>query len=494
MKKITILFALIAASIYGLKAQTNTPPLPNGNTKIGEHLTVGNSNEIWSDASNLYFNYRGNAVATHFWNKNGSTGASVLSILNTGKVGVGITTPLVPLQINAGSYTDNMALGTATGGFSLTGANGLYGLFSGVSSDGHVWMQVGRNDGLTNTYPLTLQTQGGNVGIGTNSPTVKLTVQSQSTEIAKFSGINNYNYGTFKIIGGTASTPYWRGIFIGANIKMNSTYPEIETSGFRAAAIGFGTDSGEGHIGFFTTSSTALGSILSENMRIMPNGNVGIGTTSPVKSLQIKKNVPNGVGASLMLQNENYSTNNGAETEIILSHLTDNGNPYRYAKIHTVGADAYGTVDRLSFGIATSSSNYSDILTLKSTGNVGIGTTSPQYKLSVKGTIGCGEVKVEDVSSWPDFVFHPTYKLRTLGEVEQFIKANNHLPEIPTESEVKQNGIGLGEMNAKLLQKIEELTLYMIEQNNKMDQQQKQINELKELNNVLVKEVQNIKK
>jgi hypothetical protein len=71
--------------------------------------------------------------------------------------------------------------------------------------------------------------------------------------------------------------------------------------------------------------------------------------------------------------------------------------------------------------------------------------------------------------------------------VEQFIKANNHLPEIPTEAEVKQNGVGLGEMNAKLLQKIEELTLYMIEQ-------QKQINELKAQNLKFSKDLETIKK
>jgi len=128
-------------------------------------------------------------------------------------------------------------------------------------------------------------------------------------------------------------------------------------------------------------------------------------------------------------------------------------------------------------------------------GNVGIGTTNTfGYKLAVNGTIGAKEVKVENTSAWPDFVFRTNYKLRTLGEVEQFIKTNNHLPEIPTESEVKQNGVSLGEMNAKLLQKVEELTLYMIEQNKKMDQQQKQLNELKEQNSTLAKEIQSIKK
>ena len=72
-----------------------------------------------------------------------------------------------------------------------------------------------------------------------------------------------------------------------------------------------------------------------------------------------------------------------------------------------------------------------------------------------------------------DIVFNPSLKLRPLSEVEQFIKANNHLPEILSEAEVKENGIGLGEMNAKLLQQIEQFTFYLIEKDkeNKLQEQ-----------------------
>ena len=95
---------------------------------------------------------------------------------------------------------------------------------------------------------------------------------------------------------------------------------------------------------------------------------------------------------------------------------------------------------------------------------VGIGTTNPgSFKLAVEGIIGAREVKVT-TDSWADFVFEPDYKLMSLADLETFIKTNKHLPEIPTTAEVKENGIAVGEMNAKLLQKIEELTLYIIEQ------------------------------
>lgn len=111
---------------------------------------------------------------------------------------------------------------------------------------------------------------------------------------------------------------------------------------------------------------------------------------------------------------------------------------------------------------------------------VGIGTTNldPNNKLSVNGSIRSKEVKVE--ASWPDFVFESDYELRTLEEVEKHITENGHLPEIPSEAEVSRNGINLGEMNSKLLLKIEELTLYLIEQNKQLKSQSEIITQLQE--------------
>ena len=82
--------------------------------------------------------------------------------------------------------------------------------------------------------------------------------------------------------------------------------------------------------------------------------------------------------------------------------------------------------------------------------------------------------------SWFDHVFNQDYKLRSLSELEQFIKTNKHLPEIPSEKEVQENGINLGEMQGKLLLKIEELTLYIIEQEKQMKEMQKRLSELEE--------------
>jgi hypothetical protein len=96
------------------------------------------------------------------------------------------------------------------------------------------------------------------------------------------------------------------------------------------------------------------------------------------------------------------------------------------------------------------------------TGNVGIGTANPTEKLSVNGNIRCKQVEVT-LLNWSDFVFDRDYELMPLGELEAYIDQNSHLPGVPTAEEVKANGNNLGEMDAILLKKIEELTLYVIE-------------------------------
>ncbi|MDR1112734.1 MAG: hypothetical protein LBL18_03095 [Bacteroidales bacterium] len=106
------------------------------------------------------------------------------------------------------------------------------------------------------------------------------------------------------------------------------------------------------------------------------------------------------------------------------------------------------------------SGNY--FLFLADDGNVGIGTGQPVEKLSVNGKICAKEVRVT-LSGWPDFVFDSDYQLLSLPATEDYIKTNGHLPDMPTASEVEEQGIQLGEMNALLLKKIEEMTLHIIE-------------------------------
>ena len=109
-------------------------------------------------------------------------------------------------------------------------------------------------------------------------------------------------------------------------------------------------------------------------------------------------------------------------------------------------------------------------------GNVNVGSNSYVRNLNVHGTIFAKEVNVTTSVPFPDFVFKEDYDLLSLNKVDQFIKENGHLPDIPSEAEVLKNGISLGEMQAKLLQKIEELTLYVIELDKKNKQLEAMIN------------------
>lgn len=118
---------------------------------------------------------------------------------------------------------------------------------------------------------------------------------------------------------------------------------------------------------------------------------------------------------------------------------------------------------------------------------VGIGTTYTKgFKLGVNGKIAAEEVKVALYDNWSDFVFKKDYKLPSLNDVENFIEEKGHLKDIPSEKEVYKNGIYLGEMDSKLLQKIEELTLYTIQQEKKIEKIEKENEYLKVVKNKFI--------
>lgn len=124
-------------------------------------------------------------------------------------------------------------------------------------------------------------------------------------------------------------------------------------------------------------------------------------------------------------------------------------------------------------GTAITPLSITPIMTTDASGNISINSsnTYPQYKLAVNGAMVVTSATVKVYKNWPDYVFHKDYSLPSLNNLKTYIDQNHHLPEIPTEAEVYKNGLNLGEMDKKLVKKVEELTLYLIEKD-KSDAQQ----------------------
>jgi len=226
------------------------------------------------------------------------------------------------------------------------------------------------------------------------------------------------------------------------------------------------------------------------------NGNVGIGTASPAYLMDVRKIAENN-GLERIAQ---YTVSDAPNESLTIMNGTGiNGRFIPWIEASRTHTDDY------VFGITASVPGSSDIgdkpmmrfdarwsagalinrplfswgsystsyMIMNAKGNLGIGTSNPQHKLSVKGKIQAQEIKVTTTSAdWPDYVFEEDYKLKSLKDLEIFVKTNKHLPDMPTTNEVELNSIQLGEMVKKLLKNNEELTLHVISL-------QKQIDDLK---------------
>jgi hypothetical protein len=190
------------------------------------------------------------------------------------------------------------------------------------------------------------------------------------------------------------------------------------------------------------------------------NGNLGVGNLAPSQKLTVNGNILLGLGNAIgMALTDSTSYDGKYLPNYGIQWVSDSQLP----GAPTLWAGSFGGIKLFT--------NRVPRLSINVDGNVGIGTITPgAYKLAVEGTIGGRRIKVTQQSTWADFVFQPDYQLPSLQEVENYINTNKHLPGIPTTEEVQKEGVDVGEMNKLLLQKVEELTLYMIKIQKEVDQ------------------------
>ncbi len=374
--------------------------------------------------------------------------------LKDGNVGIGTTTPQNKLDVNGNaSVTGNViATGaiyaqTTTGsGMFLAGGNdatfndiniantvGIFGNYNPAVAS----LKLGNTGGTISGY-------NGNIGIGTTAPGAKLgfaDVYSTATP----DGITWYNpnptaYGIHKTAGSWAAPDYqqlrlgWEtGIILDPGTAYGKSYVDIKGGGLKVTNI---TTTGQS---IFTTPGSVSGE------------------TSTLKL---------------------YST---------FANYPADKFPRYSARITSGYAGGVWGTEYLAIGVGGSDNAFIDPkeqMRINANGSVSIGTTDPKgYKLAVAGSIVAEKLVVKLQSNWPDNVFEESYNLRSLNEVENFIKENKHLPEIPSAKEMEtKDGIDVGTIQTKLLQKIEELTLYMIEQ-------KKEIETLKQENETIKKTI-----
>lgn len=377
-------------------------------------------------------------------------------ITTAGNVGIGTAAPgsrldvvgdgTNALVINARSRQTNSYLALTTGAaddaagefaFERTGAN-AGNTYIGGNATGNI---VFRSGGYTHKMLIT---PSGNVGIGISSPATKLHVQDANPEIAMGLAADPTAYNRFGFTGGSDPfKSYWA-----QNATWNgSQWNHVSGAGYNGGAVKL-----QQYYGTFQIDTAPIGTttdpiVWNTRFYVANSGNIGVGTTTPTGKLEISQ-----VNAAGWSGNLKAARVVSPDTSYYLDLNT-----------YIIGAGNVG----YHF-----SPNGNTGMVIATTGNVGIGTTNPTHKLAVKGTIRAQEIIVDN-TNWADYVFEDSYRLAPLREVEQHIKEKKHLPGIPSTAEVAANGVSMGDMQAKLLSKVEELTLHLIrleKENNELRQ------------------------
>lgn len=370
-------------------------------------------------------------------------------VTTNANVGIGTDSPGEKLHIVGGNIkTNNHIFIEAWPSF---GTGKAYIWYNG---DGGGGLQTGFLSLGADTYDQLVITSEGRVGIGINQPEERL-----------------------HVVNGNIKTD--KKLFVGDNIEADkgiliNAFPNHGTG---QGKIWYdGTDGDGEEIAFLGFGAGGQWS----DLVIQDGGNVGIGTKAPEEKIHVNgqgrfkfdsgvveidgiSNEPSNewVRGSILFSRDGDLDYDVGTEQFVLGTATNNDFAaimHRYPGqlgFYTGSGGSFTNLSNQDFR------NTFERITIEHTGNVGIGCINPQNKLDVNGTIRATEVIVE--TGWCDFVFDDDYNLPSLDKVESYIKEKKHLPDIPSEKEIKEEGLSMASMMVKQMQKIEELTLYVIE-------------------------------
>lgn len=402
--------------------------------------------QVGTNTTNYIPKWNGTSLVTGVLQDNGTnlwTGSPAFAGTR-GKLDLYNTTTSKGLNVETAYSTTGQAEGIHS--FVTTASTGTkYGFYN------QVWQTTGTS-GVVNGIYNDIQNYGTGVGYG-NRTVMDLLGSgiNYGNYTSMTSGASGTLYGDYKTMSGLGSL-YGQYISIPATSGSNTktgVYVNIPSS---------------------TGSNYGLFSVVDENNsgsyaaflygKVYCTGNVGIGVTNPQAQLHVDFGEDaEPAGGGFIISGSTSSTNIAIDNNEIM-------------------ARSNGAVSKLFLN-----NDGGDISMCYAGGNVMIGASAPAtgYLLTVDGKVICEELKVQMSENWPDYVFEEDHVMPSISELKSFVAENKHLPGIPTATEVKENGISVGEMQRKMMQKIEELSLYVIQLQSQIDEMSSSISTGKQL-------------